>query len=68
MKKYLNTGLVVEAIVIVLRTILGKTQEPFKEGKSSILFWIALLLGIVVNVVLWPITIIGQIFLTKEGL
>lgn len=68
MKKYLTTGLVVEAIVIVLRTILGKTQEPFKEGKSSILFWIGLLLGIVVNVVLWPITIISEIFLTKDGL
>ena len=68
MKKYLTTGLVVEAIIIVLRTILGKTQELFKEEKSNVFFWIVLSLGIVVNVVLWPIAIICEIFLTKNGL
>ncbi len=68
MKKYLTTGVIVQIFIIVLRWVLGKSRGIFKENKSNVFFWTTLLLGAIVNIVLWPITIVSEIILTKEGI
>lgn len=68
MKKYLTTGVIVQIFIIVLRWILGKSRGIFKENKSNEFLWVTLLFGAIVNIVLWPIAIVSEIILTKEGI
>lgn len=68
MKKYLATGAIVQMLIIVLRWILGKSRGIIKENKSNVFFWIFLFVGVIVNIVLWPISIVSEIILTKKGI
>ena len=68
MKKYLAMGIAVQAFIIGLRMALGKSGNIIKENKSNIYFWIGNLLGAIVNIVLWPFSILSEIILTKNGI
>lgn len=68
MKKYLATGAIVQTIIIVLRWTLGKSRGIIKENKSNMFFWVDLFVGVIINVVFWPISIVSEIILTKKGI
>lgn len=68
MKKYLTTGVIVQIFIIVLRWVLGKSRGIFKENKSNVFFWVTLLFDSIYNIVLWPVTIVSEIILTKKGI
>lgn len=68
MKKYLATGAIVQTIIIVLRWMLGKSRGIIKENKLNMFFWICLFIGVIVNVVLWPISIVSEIISTIKGI
>ena len=68
MKKYLAIGTIVQTTIIVLRTILGKTQKVAKENKLKVTFWIGVIVSCMINIVVWPLSIISEIYLTIKGL
>ena len=68
MKKYLAIGIAVQAFIIGLRIALGKSGNIIKENKSNIYFWIGILLGAIVNIALWPVSILCEIISTKNGI
>lgn len=68
MRKYLKIGVAVQIFIILLRAMLGKSKEDFKENKTNVFFLIAVLCGSIVNIILWPLSIVSEIILTKEGI
>ena len=67
MKKYLMTGAIVEAFIIGLRWIRGVSREVIKENKTNVFFWIAVLITAIINTILWPLSIVIEMILMKNG-
>lgn len=68
-KTYLKIGAIVQTLVIVLRLALGKTQKVWKNIDKKFyrnpIFWvsftIATIVGLIINIVSWPIGIVAEI-------
>ena len=76
-KKYLTIGACVQTIITTFRFGTCKVQNYWKENvseedKKSPKFWLwnvlTFLAGVIVNVLLWPLAIICEIFNTKNGI
>jgi hypothetical protein len=73
MKKYLIIGAAVQGLILVERTIRGITKKylkGLKEGNDKLRylrfgFWFVW--GAIINILVWPITIIFEIFNIKNG-
>lgn len=73
MKKYLTIGAIVQVIIIGVRTALGKTKNAItgldkEDSAYKISFGIGLVIGLIFNIVLWPIAIIAEIYNTIKGI
>lgn len=67
MLTYLIIGLIVQAVILIERAIrLSGYWDllDFKDWRT----WVGLLYGITVNTVLWPLTIIMEIWLVIHGI
>ena len=76
LKHYLGIGFIVQCMIIGARLGMGKTQKYWKEYecdryKKSPIFWIGVILaamvGSIINIVLWPLSIVSEIYNTKKG-
>lgn len=74
--KWMAIGFIVQAIVTGVRFGLGKPQKDWasvtEADKKSPYFWFAfistIIIGGIINIVLWPVAIIAEIYNTKKGL
>lgn len=73
--KWMTIGFVVQAIITGVRLGKGKTQKAWstvtKEDMQSPWFWVGaiptLIIGSIINIVLWPLSIFVEIYNTKKG-
>ena len=72
MKNYFKIGVLVQMLIIIFRTANGKVKRYFNRATSNEeikvkdigLFAIGAVIGLALNIVLWPIAIVAEIFNT----
>ena len=72
MKNYFKIGVLVQMLIIIFRTANGKVKRYFNKATSNEeievkdigLFVIGSVIGSALNIVLWPIAIVAEIFNT----
>ena len=57
LSKYLIIGLIIQIIIIIERVLRKQIYIEFYIGAIS-----AILIGSIINIVLWPITILAEIY------
>ena len=70
MKTWLKIGAVVQVLITSVRIALGKVQGPMKElyESKSAIGWVVFIticpILMMINVILWPVAIIAEIYNT----
>ena len=72
MKNYFKIGVLVQMLIIIFRMANGKAKRYFNRATSNEeikvkdigLFAIGVVIGSALNIVLWPISIVAEIFNT----
>lgn len=64
---YIIISLIIQAIIIVERQIrLRWVHQMLKESLTNSWFWIVFFTAMMVNVIIWPVTIFTEIHLIRN--
>ena len=64
MLTYLLVGVIFQIIIIIERNVIRKVVsfEDIKESSKHFLFWVVLIITMIINVIIWPLTIVIEAY------
>ena len=71
LKYYLLIGVIVQLVIIFERAVIRKVVDlsgVFDNPLGATAFFIALLIGSLMNIAIWPVAIVCEIINWKEGI